>query len=118
MLVVKKQSGAGVVVLEINDSIRLGPNLQQIDKSFDEVLRQNEKWVILDLTRVTYIDSSGIGTIVRMLGRLKKIGGTLRMAGVKGMVEGAFKLTQVDKIIEMYPTADAASRDFPPVPNP
>jgi hypothetical protein len=42
----------------------------------------------------------------------------LRLTGVKGMVEGALKLTQIDRVLELYPTASEALRDLPPVPNP
>ena len=118
MLVVKKQIRPGVVVMEINDSIRMGPNLQEIEKEVEEVIRRDEKWIVFDLSNVTYVDSTGIGTIVRLLAKLKKAGGTLRLSGVKKMVEGVLKLTQVDKIIEIWPTAADASRDLPPAPNP
>lgn len=118
MLFVKKQIRPGVVVLEINDSIQIGPSCQRIEQQVDEVIRLNEKWVIFDLSRVTYVDSTGVGTIVRSLGRLKKAGGTLRLTGVQRMVEGVLKLTQVVKIIEIFPTVADASRDLPPVTNP
>jgi anti-sigma B factor antagonist len=118
MQFLKKQIRPGVVVLEMHDSIQMGPILQRIEKEVDEVMRQNDKWVIFDLSRVTYVDSTGIGTIVRLLARLKKVGGTLRLTGVKDMVEGVLKLTQVNKIIEIYPTVADASQDLPPVPNP
>ena len=118
MLFVKKQIRPGVVVLEINDSIRLGPNIQQIEKQIDELIQKEDKWVVFDLARVTYVDSSGVGTIVRALGRLKKAGGALRLSGVKGMVEGVLKLTQVTKIIDIFPTVEDATREFPPTANP
>lgn len=118
MRIVKKQIRPGVVVLEITDSIRMGPNCQQIEQQVDEATRQNENWVILDLSRVTFVDSSGVGTLVKILSRLKKAGGTLRLTGVRDMVEGVLKLTQVNKIIEIYPTVADASRDLPPVSNP
>jgi anti-sigma B factor antagonist len=113
MRFVKKQIRPGVAVLEITDSIRMGPNCQQIEQQVDEAIRQNEKCVIFDLSRVAYVDSSGIGTIVKILSRLKKVGGTLRLTGVKDMVEGVLKLSQVTKIIEIYPTVADASRDLP-----
>ncbi len=118
MNLLKKQIRPGVVVLEITDSISMGPNCQRIEQQVEEVIRQNEKWVIFDLSRVTYVDSSGVGTIVKILGRLKNVGGTLRLTGVKDMVMGVLKLTQLVKIIEIYPTVADASRDLPPVPNP
>jgi len=113
----KKQVRPGVVVLELTGSIRIGPNCQQIEQAVDELIRQHETRVIFDLSGVPFIDSSGIGTIVRCLTKLKKVGGTLRLTGVKGMVEGVFKLTQIDKVLEIYPTAAEALRDLPPLPN-
>jgi anti-sigma B factor antagonist len=111
----KKHIRPGVVVLEMTGSIRIGPNCGQIEQQVDEIIRQDGRWVIFDLSGVTYVDSTGIGIIVRSLGRLKELGGTLRLAGVKGMVEGVLKLTQIIKIIEVYPTAADASQDLPPV---
>jgi anti-anti-sigma factor len=113
----KKHIRPGVVVLEMTGSIRIGPNCRQLDQQVDELIRQNERWVIFDLSGVTFVDSAGIGTIVKSLGRLKELGGTLRLAGVKGMVEGVLKLTQIIKVIEVYPTAADASQDLPPVSN-
>ena len=114
----KKQIQSGVVVLEMTGSIRMGPNCQQIEQALDDLIRRQETWVIFDLSGVSFIDSSGVGTIVRCLARLKKLGGTLRLTGVKDMVDGVLKLTQIDRVIEIYPTASEASRDLPPVPNP
>jgi anti-sigma B factor antagonist len=118
MQIVKKQIQPGVVALEIHDSVQMGPILQKINKMVDELLEQNETTVILDLSQVTYMDSTGIGTIVRNYGRVKKVGGTLRLSGVRGMVEGVLKLTQVDKIIGIYPTVADACQDLPSVPSP
>ncbi len=114
----KKQIRPGVVVLEMTGSIRIGPNCQEIEQVVDDLIRRHETQVIFDLSGVPFVDSSGIGTIVRCLTKLKKLGGTLRLTGVKGMVEGVFKLTQIDRVIEIYPTASEASQDLPPVSNP
>jgi anti-sigma B factor antagonist len=108
----------GVVVLEMTGSIRLGPNCQQIDQVVDGMIRRHQTRIIFDLSGVSFIDSSGIGTLVKCLVKLKKLGGTLRLTGVKGMVEGVLKLTQIDRVLGVYPTASEALRDLPPVPNP
>ncbi len=115
---IKKQIRPGVVVLGMTGSVRIGANCQQIEQQVEEMIRQNETSVIFDLSGVTFIDSAGIGTIVRSLGRFKKLSGTLRLTGVKGMVEGVLKLTQIIKIIDVYPTTEEAARDLPLVSNP
>ncbi len=114
----KKQIRPGVVVLEMTGSIRMGPDCQQIEQAVDEIIHRHETSAIFDLSGVSYVDSSGVGTIVKALTKLKKLGGTLRLSGVKDMVEGVLKLTQIDRVIEIYPTAAEASQDLPPVSNP
>jgi anti-sigma B factor antagonist len=114
----KKQIRPGVVVVEMAGSIRIGPNCQEIEQVVDDLIRRHETRIIFDISGVSFIDSSGIGTLVRSLTKLKKLGGTLRLTGVKGMVEGVFKLTQIDKVLDIYPTASEASQDLPPVSNP
>ena len=69
---------------------------------------------MLELVLVPGVLASGIGALVKCFSKLKKSGGALRLAGVKGMVEGVLKLTRVNTVIGTYPTADAASEDFPP----
>jgi anti-sigma B factor antagonist len=114
----KKQIRPGVVVFEMTGSIRMGPDCQQIEQAVDELIHRHETSAIFDLSGVSYVDSSGVGTIVKSLTKLKKLGGTLRLSGVNGMVEGVLKLTQIDRVIEIYPTAAEAAQDLPPVSNP
>jgi len=113
---VKKQIQPGVVILEMTGSIRIGPNCQQIELALDEIVQNGGIWVVFDLSGVTYIDSAGIGTVVRSLLKVRKLGGTLRLAGVKGMVGGVLKLTQIDRNFEIFPTSEEAAQGLPLVP--
>jgi anti-sigma B factor antagonist len=110
----KKQLSPGIVVLEISESLRMGADCQRVDQEIDQLIRQNHIRVIFDLSGLQYIDSSGVGNIVRSLAKLKKSGGMLRLAGVQVMVQGVLKLTQVDRVIGIFPTALDASQSFPP----
>jgi anti-sigma B factor antagonist len=112
----KKQIRPGVVVLTMTGSVRVGPNCQQIEHALDEIIGQGANWVVCDLSGVPFIDSAGIGTVMRGLIKLKKLGGTMRLAGVKGMVEGVLKLTRVDRSIEIFPTAEEAAQGLPLAP--
>jgi len=102
----------GVVVLKMTGSIRAGRTCQQLEQMVDGMIRRNETQVVFDLSGVSYIDSSAIGTLVKCLVKLKKLGGTLRLTGVKGMVEGVLKLTHIDNVLGVYPTESAAVQDL------
>ena len=114
----KKQIGPGIVVLEMTDRIASGRDCQRIHEEVDLLISENLTRVIFDLSGVHYIDSAAVGSIVRSLCSLRNSGGTLRLAGAKGMVQGVLKLTHVDRVIGVYPTAGEASQDPPSSPGP
>jgi anti-sigma B factor antagonist len=109
----KKQIEPGIVVLEMTGRFVMGSDCQQVDREIEAHISRDEKSFIFDLSAVDHCDSSAIGQIVKSYSKLKKSGGTLRLAGVKGMVDGVLRLTQVHKVIEIFPTAQDAARDFP-----
>ncbi|HEX4003120.1 MAG TPA: STAS domain-containing protein [Candidatus Acidoferrales bacterium] len=112
----KKTIEPGIVVLELTGRFVMGADCQKLDREVDDHAQRGEKSVILDLTAVDHVDSAAIGQIVKSYSKLKKSGGTMRLAGVKGMVDGVLKLTQVHKVIEIFPTAHDAAKDFPRTP--
>ncbi len=114
MEIKRKEIKPGIVVLEMTGRLLMGPDCQRIEQELEQLLRQNQTRVIFDLSGVSTIDSAGLGKIVKCFSQLKKSGGSLRLAGVKGMLEGAFKITQVYKVIRIYPTAVDASESFLP----
>ena len=109
----RKEIKPGTVVLELTGRITMGPDCWQIEKEVAQLLQQNQKHIILDLSGISMIDSTGIGQIVKCLCKLKNSGGSLRLAGLKGMVDGVFKITKVDQVIGIYPTAVEAAANSP-----
>lgn len=109
----KKQIEPGIVVLEMTGRFLMGPDCRQVESEVETHIARNEKRFIFDLSGVEHVDSAAVGQIVKSYSSLKKCGGTLRLAGVGGMVDGVLKLTQVHKVIEIYPTAQEAAKNFP-----
>lgn len=67
-----------------------------------------KKNIILDASRLKYIDTSGFRWIVDQFRKLQEKGGSLIIAGLGGPAERAFKLLQLDKYIPEAKTVDAA----------
>jgi anti-sigma B factor antagonist len=104
----------GIVVLELFGNIRMGPECQRISQEVDQLVGRGQNRVIFDFSGVDYLDSAGIGTLVSCLTKIKNSGGEMRLAGLKAMVAGVFKLTKIDTIIKLFPTVDEASQNFSP----
>ncbi len=63
--------------------------------------------VILDLTAVEFIDSSGLGAIVASMKQMGE-GRRLDLAGLQPVVEKVFRLTRMDTVFRLYSSLDAA----------
>ena len=78
---------------------------------FKEDMRQNTAdgpaRVILDLTQVDFIDSSGLGAIVASMKQLGD-GRHLELAGLSPMVSKVFRLTRMDTVFRLHDTLNAA----------
>ena len=108
----RKQIEPDIVVLEIAGKICMGSDSQKVEWALAELLKQNHKKIIFDLSAVTLLDSTGVGILVTCYAKMKKAGGSLRVAGTKGMVEETLKVTSVDKIMHFYPSLSEAAHDF------
>ena len=108
----RKQVDPDIVVLEMNGRIVLGNDARTVEWKVDELLKEGCKNLIFDLTGVTVLDSTGVGILVMCFARMKRSGGMLHVAGAQGMVEQTLRMTNVDRLIELYPTVTAAVSSF------
>jgi anti-sigma B factor antagonist len=68
--------------------------------------------VVIDLTDVTFIDSSGLGALIAGLKATRRAGGDLRIAQVPEQVMTVLRLTNLDRVLRAHPTVADASRDW------
>ncbi|MEM9425438.1 MAG: STAS domain-containing protein [Pseudomonadota bacterium] len=70
---------------------------------------QSER-VVLDLSEVEFLDSSGLGAVV---GSMKQLGRSRRLdlAGLTPTVEKVFRITRMDRVFRIFPNVDAAIED-------
>lgn len=103
-----------IVVMEMNGRITMGSESQKIEWDLAQLLKENHKKVIFDLTDVCYLDSSGVGILMMCHAKLQKAGGSLHLVGAQGMVEEALMMTSLNKIVPLYSTTKQAADGFEP----
>jgi anti-sigma B factor antagonist len=107
-----KQVQPDIVILEIKGRITLGGDSKQLEWAVDKLVTEARKKVILDLAGVTSIDSTGIGIIVMSAGKAKKAGGELRVGGASAHVEEVLRMTNIDQLVALHPSAEKAAAGF------
>ena len=100
----------GIVVVQLTGSILLWPH-GQISVVTD-LLQQNERKLILDLSGIEHMDSSGAELMFECFNTAKSAGGELRFAAAKPRVARLFQVTRLDTILPFFPTVEAACESF------
>lgn len=101
----------GKVICYIEGEINID-NSPELRKLFDSLIRQNIKKVVINFSQVSYIDSSGLATLIEMLQRLRKINGEIKLCNIYGRVRNIFEITKIDRLFEIYNTEEEAIRSL------
>ena len=100
----------GIAVVHLSGTIMLWPE-GRIDV-INNLLQQGERKLILDLSGVEHMDSSGAELMFECFNTVKKAGGELRFACPKARVARLFQITRLDTILPFFATIAAACESF------
>jgi anti-sigma B factor antagonist len=81
--------------------------------SVSRLLQQGRKDIVLNLSGLQYLDSSGIGELARIYVSLEKVGGQIRVVGLSHKVEEVLKITPLHQVFPEFPSQEAALESFP-----
>ncbi len=70
--------------------------------------------LVLDLSRLRFVDSSGLGAFISCLRKLNAKGGDLKLCGMSKQVRAVFELVRMHRIFDIFGTKEEAVRAFAP----
>ena len=73
-----------------------------------EAADQAKKWLIINMDKVDFIDSSGLGLIVSLVRRTREHGSDLAMCNLTPQAQSLFELTRMTKIFAVHASEEAA----------
>jgi anti-sigma B factor antagonist len=108
-LKIQSRRAAGEIILELSGEIdlRTSPGLRA---SCLELLDEKIARIVLDLTGVSYIDSSGVGTIVELKRKAMRNKSKVILVGLQPRVRSLFEITRLDKFFDIAATIDEARK--------
>ncbi|HUI75141.1 MAG TPA: STAS domain-containing protein [Candidatus Acidoferrum sp.] len=84
--------------------------------AIESLVREKRNCILLNLSGLDYLDSSGVGELVRNYLTVIKSGGEMKVVGLSSKIEEILKITQLYKVFPEFPDEDAALRSFPEPP--
>ena len=102
----------GVAVLSVKGNLMGGPETISLHEKVKELIEQDKKKIVIDLSNVKWMNSSGLGTIMGCLTSLKNAQGDLKLCGVTEKVKSLFMITKLITLFETYATQQEAIKAF------
>jgi anti-sigma B factor antagonist len=102
-----------VTVLELTGKLTIGDGAELLRDKVASVVFQGNSKVVLNLAGVPYIDSGGLGELVRCSMGAKKANGSVKLVGVSGRVVDLLTITKLIAVFDTFDTEQEALASFP-----
>jgi anti-sigma B factor antagonist len=100
-----------VTVLTCSGRIVEGDETQALDAKFAEAFSETP-YIVLDLSQVDFLDSSGLGLLVRLLHRTRASAGDLKLCAVSRKIDTVLRATRLAGVFDLVPDVEAALAAF------
>jgi anti-sigma B factor antagonist len=94
-----------VLPLEGEIDLHVSPNVAE---SLRAIIQKKPKRLVVDLARVSYIDSSGLAVLIEAMQNVNAYGGKFALAGLDNDVLAIFEIAKLDQVFRIFPDVDAA----------
>ncbi len=111
MTITERKSG-DVTVLDVEGKILLGEGDVQLKRKIDELIERNETKILLNLANVPYMDSGGLGEIVRSYTTVKRANGELKLLNATKRISDLLTITKLITVFEIYDDEAAGVKSF------
>ena len=101
-----------MTVVELSGHLNLGNELMSLESAVKRLIEEGARKLVIDVTKLEYIDSAGIGMLVSCNGQMDRAGGKMRVAGAQGTVAKSFEVVHMDRITSLDADVDTALRNL------
>jgi anti-sigma B factor antagonist len=109
---IEERSVGGVMVLDLKGKITLGDGDELLKDKVNSLVNQGHRKIILNLAEVPYIDSAGLGEIVRTYTTVSRQGGSLKLLNLTKRISDLLSITKLLTVFETFDSEKEAVQSF------
>ena len=101
-----------VVIIDVDGKIVLGDGDVEIKQIVDNLLDRGSRQFLLNMSRVPYLDSAGLGEIIRCFTALRKNGGSFKLLSPNQRIIDLMTITKLLDVFDIFENEAAAIASF------
>ena len=109
---IQERAVGDVMVLDLKGKITLGEGDELLKDKVNSLVNQGHKKIVLNLADVPYIDSAGLGEIVRTYTTVSRQGGSLKLLNLTKRITDLLSITKLLTVFETFDSENEAVRSF------
>lgn len=101
----KNQNGA---IIKLSENIIGIPDDSEFNNAIQKLITENITNIVVDFGNISYVNSTGIGIILRGYQKVKDSGGEIKLASINYKMRSLLEITKLDTIFKIYDTPEEA----------
>lgn len=99
-------------IIEFKGNVMGGPDAVSLNEKLHELIEKDNTNVVVNLSKVKFMNSSGLGMMIGALTTMRKAGGDLRIANATDKIESLLIITKLITVFKHYKSLDEAVDSF------
>jgi anti-sigma B factor antagonist len=109
---IRRDDKAEVTVLRMEGKIMGGPDAEAFQKTVKELVAEGKRKIVLDLSKVSWVNSTGLGILISGHTTMQNNGGTMKLVGVNKRIDQIFMVTKLHTIFQTFEDEAEALESF------
>lgn len=111
-MTIEERPTDGVMILDLKGKLTIGDGDELLKDKINSLVQQGHTKLILNLAEVPYIDSGGLGQVVRTYTTVKQQNGSLKLMNVTKRIEDLLAITKLLTVFDVFETEQDALQSF------
>ena len=111
-MTISERAVGGVILLELEGQLILGESAERLSDKVQSLLQQDQKQLVVNLAAVPYMDSSGLGELVRSFTTVTRHGGALKLLNTTGRLRDLLVITKLLTVFDCFDDEGTAVSSF------
>ena len=109
---IEERPTGDVMVLDLKGKLTIGDGDELLKDKINSLIQQGHKKLVMNLAGVPYVDSAGLGEIVRTYTTASKQGGSLKLLNLTKRIKDLLTITKLLAVFDVFETEQEALKSF------